>query len=874
MAVSQRKPRTLKRLAPKDSEIRYRRLFELAQDGILILNADTGMIDDVNPFLTNLLGYTREEFTHKRLWEVGAFRDIEASKDAFAVLQQREYIRYDDLPLRAKDGRLIKVEFVSNIYQAGDERVIQCNIRDITDRKRAEAQVRYQAGLLESVSDAVVASDAQYQITVWNKAAESLYGWKAGEALGRNFMELIRAEWPGAAAADMRPSIAAAGDWSGEATHLRKDGTRVPVEISSLVLRNGQGEITGYVSVNRDISQRRRSEDLLRLQGTALNAAANAILITNPAGEIEWVNLAFTTLTGFTPEEALGRNPRELVQSGEQDQAFYKELWETILAGEVWHGELINRRKDGSLYSEQQTITPLKDADGSISHFIAIKTDVTEAKDAEAALRDSYLITEGIINALPARIFWKNMNLEYLGSNTAFAINAGFADPSEVIGKDDYQMAWREQAESYRAADLEVITSGLPKLDYEEPSTTIQGGRITTLTSRVPLRNSKGKTIGVLGSYMDITERNQAREKIQSQFEHLSALRRIDQVISSNFDLDFSLSEILAQVMQELHVDAADILLLNTVLNVLESAVDRGFRSNCANHRQVLLSDSYAGRAALERQLVQIPNLDEDPNNPLLAKSFAGEALVCYYGRPLVAKGKVLGVLEVFHRSPLDPDQEWFDFFESLAGQAAIAIENSMLFHGLERSNMELGLAYDATIEGWSRALDLRDKETEGHTLRVTDMTGKLGRVFGLDDVELANARWGALLHDIGKMGVPDMILLKPGPLTDEEWVKMKRHPTFAYELLSPIRYLRLALDIPYCHHEKWDGSGYPRGLKGKQIPLTARIFAVVDVWDALTADRPYRAAWTQDKARQHIRESSGTYFDPEVVDKFMQTFG
>jgi HD-GYP domain-containing protein (c-di-GMP phosphodiesterase class II) len=135
----------------------------------------------------------------------------------------------------------------------------------------------------------------------------------------------------------------------------------------------------------------------------------------------------------------------------------------------------------------------------------------------------------------------------------------------------------------------------------------------------------------------------------------------------------------------------------------------------------------------------------------------------------------------------------------------------------------------------------------------------------------LVHVRWGALLHDIGKMGVPDGILLKPGPLTDEEWVKMKEHPTFAYELLSPIRYLQQALDIPYCHHEKWDGSGYPRGLKGTQIPLAARIFAVVDVWDALTSDRPYRPAWTKEKAREHILSSSGTHFDPQVVDVFMK---
>jgi putative nucleotidyltransferase with HDIG domain len=180
-------------------------------------------------------------------------------------------------------------------------------------------------------------------------------------------------------------------------------------------------------------------------------------------------------------------------------------------------------------------------------------------------------------------------------------------------------------------------------------------------------------------------------------------------------------------------------------------------------------------------------------------------------------------------------------------------------------------MAYDATIEGWSHALDLRDKETEGHTQRVTEMAVNLARACGLSEAELVQVRWGALLHDIGKMGVPDGILLKPGPLTDKEWMVMRKHPTFAYEMLAPIRHLRLALDIPYCHHEKWDGSGYPQELKGNQIPLIARIFTVVDVWDALVSDRPYRAAWTKEKAREHIRASSGTHFDPQVVDNFMK---
>ena len=208
---------------------------------------------------------------------------------------------------------------------------------------------------------------------------------------------------------------------------------------------------------------------------------------------------------------------------------------------------------------------------------------------------------------------------------------------------------------------------------------------------------------------------------------------------------------------------------------------------------------------------------------------------------------------------------------QTLAGQAAIAIDNVTLFNDLMGSNADLNQAYDATIEGWSHALDLRDKETGGHTLRVTEMTVNLARALQVEEDRLVHIRRGALLHDIGKMGVPDSILLKAGPLTGEEWVIMRQHPQLAFDMLSPIAYLKPALDIPYCHHEKWDGTGYPRGLKGEQIPLAARLFAVVDVWDALTNDRPYRKAWPPAEAIRYIRDQAGSHFDPEVVKVFLR---
>jgi putative nucleotidyltransferase with HDIG domain len=241
-----------------------------------------------------------------------------------------------------------------------------------------------------------------------------------------------------------------------------------------------------------------------------------------------------------------------------------------------------------------------------------------------------------------------------------------------------------------------------------------------------------------------------------------------------------------------------------------------------------------------------------------------------YFVAPLVVKGQAVGALELFALSPLQPDREWMNFLETLAGQAAMAVNNRRLFESIRQSNRDLGEAYDTTLEGWSRALELRDRETQGHTLRVAEFTLRLARAAGIAEDDLVHVRRGALLHDIGKMGIPDGILLKPGPLDKEEWAVMRKHTTYAHELLSPVQFLIPALDIPYCHHERWDGTGYPRGLKGEAIPLPARVFSVVDSWDALSHDRPYRPAWSSDQVRAYLREKSGSHFEPRLVDLFL----
>jgi len=334
-------------------------------------------------------------------------------------------------------------------------------------------------------------------------------------------------------------------------------------------------------------------------------------------------------------------------------------------------------------------------------------------------------------------------------------------------------------------------------------------------------------------------------------------------------NLEVTMSYFLDQVLSQLRVDAAAVLLNNPRMMILEYFSGRGFRGKGITATRLRFGEGHAGRAALERRLIHVAITSHDPMSK--PERIAGEGFAAHTSVPLIAKGQVKGILELFQRAPFTPKEDWLAFLNTLAGQAAIAIDNATLFSALQSANLQLGRAYDSTLEGWSRAMDLRDKETEGHSQRVTETALLLAKSMGLSEAELVHIRRGALLHDLGKLGIPDSILNKPDRLTDEEMELMRRHPALAYELLMPIEFLRPALDIPYCHHERWDGSGYPRGLKADEIPLSARVFAVSDVFDALTSDRPYRAAWPKDKATEYIRERAGKEFDPRVVEAFLR---
>ncbi len=364
----------------------------------------------------------------------------------------------------------------------------------------------------------------------------------------------------------------------------------------------------------------------------------------------------------------------------------------------------------------------------------------------------------------------------------------------------------------------------------------------------------------------------QLYEQTRAQVEKLEILRKIDAAITDNMNLDQTLEDILGYIKDGLKVDAATIILYDDEKRVLTSEQGVGFESEIRSDIDMDLDNKFAGYVAQERKTLFMREIDfEGKCGDKYPIDIQKEGMTSYYALPLIAKGKLEGVLQVFNRTPLEPDEDWIDFADALAAQAAVAVNNISLFTNMEEANENLVQAYDATIEGWAHALELRDQETEGHSRRVVDLTLKIAKRFGFSKKDLDHIRRGVLLHDIGKMGIPDEILRKPGPLSETEWDMMHQHPVFAYDMLKEIDYLEPALRIPHYHHERWDGSGYPEGLQGEDIPLEARIFAVVDIWDALLSDRYYRDAWPREKALRYIKDQAGNILDPDVVSVFLE---
>ena len=583
------------------------------------------------------------------------------------------------------------------------------------------------------------------------------------------------------------------------------------------------------------------------------------VFIIDTEGVILDANNAFRSRFCKNLSECLGSNYYGLLlpEVAEQRLGIIKEVIRSRISfswDDEWEGRVL-----------RNTVFPSKTSQGEINQLLIIAQDIS---DIRQLVTKEKAFSKSVIEAIPGAFYV----IDVRGKFTAW--NHYIRD--HIVGKLDSEMAECIGIECIYPEDRPMMAENIMKI--------INSGEEQTVESRVLLHGSpKSETLLMTGNRLlidgnpyligvgiDITGRKLAEEKLKNQLQHLRSLREIDLAIRGTTDVYLSLKTILEFTLSELKIDAADFFVFDPNLNALKYITGRGFRSDIERGDLLMTHDSVL-KVLLEQKVLHVPNLPHEGDELFSASFIKNEGFVDYFAIPLIVKGNVTGLFEIFQRQPLELLPDWLDFLHTLAGQAAMAIEDYQLFRGLHRANQDLSMAYDATIEGWSRALDLRDNETEGHSFRVTEMTLKLARFAEMADSELVHVRRGALLHDIGKMGVPDSILFKRDTLTDEELVVMRQHTAFAFELLSPIDYLRPALDIPYCHHEKWDGSGYPRGLKGEQIPFAARLFAVVDVWDALRSDRPYRKGWTKGDVIEYIKLHAGTHFDPKVVTLFLK---
>lgn len=672
------------------------------------------------------------------------------------------------------------------------------------------------------------------------------------------------------------------------------------------------------LEVLRDRAKHQRAEKALeeseaqyRLLVDNLN---HGLVIAEPQGIFTFVNPKFCEMLGYCRDELMGRRVFDFFDPTNQeiirDQLARRER------GERTPYEIEWTRKDGGKVIALITPIPIFDDAGRLQSALAVITDITDRKQAEARayehlqslnlliagveklakLRDPDVMAQEIcrlvVAAFDPRLVWLGL-VENQGRLRPLNWAGETAD-----GLKDLEMGLKDPALAQgpvsRAMDTgePSFINELGTEERERPWVAAALARGYQSRAAFPLLRGH-QAFACLNIYSDrpnfftpervdllqafagiaaaAMENAYLNAKVEKHLKELQALRQIDLAISGSLDLRITLNVLLDQLPIQLGVDAARIMLLNSHTLALECAAERGFRSDAMSRGEVPLGQGCAGVVALERKPLYIPDLAVVQDKCARDQFFASEGFVSYYGAPLLNRGQIRGVIEICHRTRFDADDDRLDFLESLAGQAAIAIDNASLFDEMERSHLELTLAYEATLEGWARALELRDFETKGHSQRVTDLTVKLARALGVEDKDLTQIYRGALLHDIGKIAVPDKILLKPGPLTPEEWVIMRQHPIYAYELLSPIAYLHPALDIPFCHHERWDGGGYPRGLQGEDIPLAARIFAVVDVWDALGNDRPYRSAWPEDKVRAYLQEQAGMQFDPKVVEVFLE---
>jgi PAS domain S-box-containing protein len=582
--------------------------------------------------------------------------------------------------------------------------------------------------------------------------------------------------------------------------HVRADGQKRLLEIVSSPLWSEEGTFQGIVETARDITERNRAEQDLQRTNEELRSTGMELAISLSEVFEALQKIALGDPTVKIPEESeieLISELKHVVNSTAEHIGEMVTQCHEFAISLCEHFDVLKRVSGGDLtarilsVSGNELLEVLRDVTNET--IASLDRERTRRRQYEKLIERLQRQHELILNSAGEGILGLDTEGKHTFVNPAAAKMLGW-DINDLLGKHSHSTWHHTKADgsSYPAEECPIYAAykdGVVHCMDEELFWRKDGSSFPAECTSTPIIE-EDKLIGAVVNFRDVTQRKRRNEQIRSQLQHLEALRDIDRAITSSLDLRNTLKVILEEVTRQLQVSAADVLLLKPHMKTLQYASGLGFRTAALQHTELKLGQGYAGLAAIERRIIRIDDLPNNKRDFEHSPLLKAEGFVSYFAAPLVAKGQVKGVLEIFHRSPLDPDKEWLGFLEALSVQAAIAIDNAELFNDLQRSNIDLTLAYDATIEGWSSALDMRDKETEGHSQRVTETTVRIAESMGIRDAELVHVRRGALLHDIGKMGIPDSILLKEGKLTEEELKIMHKHPMFAYRMISEITFL------------------------------------------------------------------------------------
>jgi PAS domain S-box-containing protein len=905
----------------RGNEERFRTLTQTASDAIITMDI-LGRIVFWNRAAEKLFGYSAQEaigqplalttpeslreLVQEEFLRVVSMGDIQTN--VLAPANERRQLR--------KDGSEFPAEVSLSTYQTKDGRFVTSIVHDITERKQKEAELELSFSLLsatlESTTDGILVVDRLGKMTSFNRRFVEMWGIPESILSAREDQQALTF---------VSEQLITPDDFIDKVKNLYerpesksfdmlefKDG-RI-FERYSQPQRLGE-QIVGRVWSFRDVTISTRSEQALMESEAELRAVFAAmpdvIMVFDKQGT--YLKIATTNPEAlYKPEaELLGKRLHEIFPTPKADE-FLGYIQAALGNGRpiqfeyalsmgdqtVWFAGTTARMTEDTVVWVGRDISSKKHSDQQVLRRLAELEALYESGFALSQILDPKLIGERVIEVLEKHLNWHHAAVRLVEEGSENVKLLAFSQPKTAKVLKQTGELRAESAVTHIGQGMagwvikqgHTINSGdLPNEPrYHETFPGMFSGLYVPIWAG-------GRVIGVISvesdqphSFSETDERllNTLAAQAAAALEN-SRLFRISVRAAERRTVLYRAGQEIVRVAQNaeevyaathravamlMPAEAFTIALLDPERNEINAVYlfDRGGRTPAL---RIPFGRGLSSKVIISGQPLLIK---DDLETAVQAVHYGSPEPVCsIVAVPLRISGKVIGAISAQSYQPNVYTEDDLLLLEMLAAQAAIAVDNGRLFSGLEHANIELTLAYDATIEGWSKALDLRDRETQNHTRRVLDLTLRLAREIGFPETEMPHVRRGVLLHDIGKMGVPDRILNKPGSLDAEEWAIMHEHPQFANDMLSPIDYLLPALDIPYYHHEKWDGSGYPRGLRGEQIPLAARLFSVVDVYDALTSNRPYRPAWSREKALDYIRNEAGKYFDPLVVNAFLK---